>query len=455
MITALLVIMIVVMLSMIAVQLSEHNMNGSAGDRKRVQAVHAAEGGLDYAFRQLQAGVLQASYPATGTMTLASSPTTESFSVTATYYATYPPSGAPLVTPFTGAAAVELASTGTTNYPGSGSRLMRALVRLRVPATTSAFVDAVYSGGTITANNGMTIDYGTSGQQANIYTNANDSCTNNMTVQGHLYANGTLTWTNACHVTADVIALGNVTAISNNSTISGNLTSATGSISGMSGTVTGYEKAAGSISSGGTHGPLYPNTPTAFPSESLPTYNWNPSDWTSAGFVEQDFTSCTSAATFLQGLATSTTKYVLRIPVATCGLSLSGTYSLKRDVAIIADGGLNSSSSFAVTNTDTTSHIFYVIVPSNASPAPACGASKGDIQANNRITFTNMTSFFYTPCNVNITNNVGMSGQLYAGGTMTLTNGFTMVFAPASIPGASASSFAYNVDVAYIREEVR
>ncbi len=353
---------------------------------------------------------------------------------------------------------MELVSTGNTTYAGSGSRVMRALVRLQAPSTTSVFGDAIYSRGSIDATNGMTINYSPTGAQANVYSDASDTCSNNMTVQGHLYAKGTLNWTNSCHVTADVIAQGNVTAISNNSTISGNLTSSTGSISSMTGTVTGYEKAAGSISSGGTHGPTYPNTPTPFPVETFPSYNWTPSDWTGPtgdGWVEQDFTSCTSVPAFLSGLATSTSKYVIRVTGTNCALKFSGAYTLKRDVAIITDTGLDSSSTFSITNTDTSSHTFYLIVPSNASPTPPCGKDNGDIMATNTMTFTNFRSFFYTPCNVKFTNNVGMAGQIYAGGTTTLSSGFTMTFVPANTPGAVLTTYSYNVELGYMREEVR
>ena len=454
MVTALLVTMVSLTLSLIAFQLTQHSMDSSAGDRKRVQSVHAAEAGLDYAFQQLQAGVLQAAYPASGTISLQSNPTTATFSVAATYYSTYPPSGSPLASPYSGAAAAELASTGNTTYSGSGKRVMRALVRLTAPTTTSVFNDAIYSKGTIDATNGMTINQSPSGAAANVYSDTNDVCSNGMTVQGHLYVNGTINWTNSCHVTTDVIARGNVLAVSNNSTINGNLTSSTGTIANMTGTVTGYEKAAGTISSGGTHGALYPNTPTSFPAETFPSYNWVPADWTSNGFVESDM-ACTAIPAFIAGLSTSTTKYVIRATGTPCALKFSGTYSLKRDIAIITDSGLDSTSTFTIINTDTGPHTFYLIVPSNASPAPACGKDFGDIMATNTVTFTNFRSFFYTPCNVKFTNNVGMAGQIYAGGTTTLTNGFVMTFIPADTPGAIQTTYAYNVEIGYIREEAR
>src|SRR5437773_5267205 len=53
MVTALLVTMIVLALGLVAVALSEHDTTASAQDRKRVQAIDAAEAGLDTFFSQL------------------------------------------------------------------------------------------------------------------------------------------------------------------------------------------------------------------------------------------------------------------------------------------------------------------------------------------------------------------------------------------------------------------
>ncbi|MCA1727150.1 MAG: hypothetical protein LC722_05725, partial [Actinobacteria bacterium] len=47
MITAMLVGMVTLSLSLVSVQLAVHNSGQSSYDRKRVQAIHAAEAGLD------------------------------------------------------------------------------------------------------------------------------------------------------------------------------------------------------------------------------------------------------------------------------------------------------------------------------------------------------------------------------------------------------------------------
>ena len=59
MITAILVSVIVISLSAVAIQLAVHNVGTSAYDRKRVQAVAAAEAGIDATMEELQTAQAQ------------------------------------------------------------------------------------------------------------------------------------------------------------------------------------------------------------------------------------------------------------------------------------------------------------------------------------------------------------------------------------------------------------
>ena len=56
MVTALLVSMIVLMISLSLVQLSVHNSTTSASDRDRVQSVNAAEAGVNLVFSTMEIG---------------------------------------------------------------------------------------------------------------------------------------------------------------------------------------------------------------------------------------------------------------------------------------------------------------------------------------------------------------------------------------------------------------
>src|SRR5207247_2428995 len=108
-----------------------------ARDRKRVDAVSAAEAGLDATMATIQAAVIDTSQ---GQYTLPCSPVTDTlpetptakYAVTVNYYTTYPPSGDPMACPPTSApAAATLTSTGTSVTGAlSASRTMEAEARL-------------------------------------------------------------------------------------------------------------------------------------------------------------------------------------------------------------------------------------------------------------------------------------------------------------------------------------
>src|SRR6266508_2093911 len=84
MITAVLVTFVVMIMAGTAVSLSLHSSQQSANDRRRVDAIQAAEAGLDYYFSYLQstgAGPMSCSI----TQTLTNSPAS-TFTVTPTFY---------------------------------------------------------------------------------------------------------------------------------------------------------------------------------------------------------------------------------------------------------------------------------------------------------------------------------------------------------------------------------
>src|SRR5687767_6804530 len=100
MVTAIMAGMVVLTLSTVGFQLATHNLDQSAGNRRDVQTIHAAEAGLDrfldYLANTAPVAGPACAYPFTGTSeTLATEPVT-TFSVTATYYATTYGTGTPL-----------------------------------------------------------------------------------------------------------------------------------------------------------------------------------------------------------------------------------------------------------------------------------------------------------------------------------------------------------------------
>src|SRR5438552_611515 len=170
MITVMLTSMVVVGLSLTAVQLSEHGLNSTSTDRKRIQAADAAEAGLDVTLAALQANPYP-TMPCTLTGTLSDTPTTASYSVAITYYAIFPPTGAPLTCSgglSAQPAAAELVSTGNTQSAVGGKRQMDALVKLTpVPGSGSGFNRAIFSNQGPLLNNTLTIN-GYAGQDGDI-----------------------------------------------------------------------------------------------------------------------------------------------------------------------------------------------------------------------------------------------------------------------------------------------
>src|SRR5438034_4665470 len=97
MITAILVTMVVLTLSLVMVQLSIHNSDSSAVDRGRVAAVNAAEGGINLAFSAMERATL-ANLPCTLDGDQTTTPV-EHYHAVKEYYAQYPPSGSALACP--------------------------------------------------------------------------------------------------------------------------------------------------------------------------------------------------------------------------------------------------------------------------------------------------------------------------------------------------------------------
>jgi Tfp pilus assembly protein PilX len=92
MIAAVLISVAVFILGAAIIQIAVSNSTASGNDRRRLQAVDAAEAGVDYYLSQLQSVALS-SAPCSVTKTLGTTPAS-SFTVTPTFY-THPPAHPP------------------------------------------------------------------------------------------------------------------------------------------------------------------------------------------------------------------------------------------------------------------------------------------------------------------------------------------------------------------------
>jgi hypothetical protein len=482
MITAMIVSMVLMATASAVVGLSIHNSNGSSLDRKRLQAVNTAEAGLSSTMSLLQT-TATAALPCTGDAslhgTLPTDPASE-YTATIDYYNVYPPSGTPMTcagaTSEVHTAAVlpkaaAIVSKGTavvTGIRGAQSRTMETLVRLR--PIRSGFNQAIFSDTGLDLTNNLSV-IGNVGNDGDIYTNGNWTCSNSSNIKGSVLVQGSGTMSSSCTVAQDVwaaksLSMSNSATIGHDATASGagyDITMANTSFvthnatagrncSGCSGRV-GAAITANSVS----------NPP---PHLDLPKINYVAADWLAgdadAGippYTIQSFATCTGATA--NAISTGwTSPTVARISPA-CGLTFSNnsTINVQSDLAIITDGSLttvNQNNWQGVGGT----HNLYIIVPWEATTAgnllggtPVCTAGLHDISISNNTNFVNLKVFIYSPCTVTYNNNnSGLGGQVLAG-TVNITNLYTLAFSPLLVPGAGQVR-GYKVDIAYVREIV-
>ena len=473
-ISTMLVVMIVVAFTIVAMSLALHSLNTTSVDRKRTQAVGAAEAGIDVTLQNM----VGTNLPCSAANALGTGPTQSSYSVTVAYYdstgaaltctAGSGPSGTP--------ASALLTSTGTTNANNYGDRLMHAFVKLS-PITAGGFDKAIFANSFLTFNNNTTIQ-GTGGNNADLYTNSTYTCTNNQMIYGNVYTQGDISGSNTCSAAGDWWAKGKVSA-SGNGSIGGNVYAA-GDTSGSPGTVSmGNTTVAGNAIAKGTISPTpcgpgkkiagtcsAHGTPGDPPFEAFPVLDWNATPWTGAGYtVVDDRGNCNKLYTDLGSMAASTTPTVF---LADCQVNWGkqNTWTFNTNVAVWSSAGMDTSNAVTIQSASATTHNFYMIVPHDAygtSTPITCGSfpdGAGNIAFKNQTTIGSasrpLDNFIYTPCGVSFTNNQTNVGQIYGGGTVVVTNNFSMTFVPVPVPGGALSggggTTGYSVALEYKRE---
>jgi hypothetical protein len=299
MITALLVSVIVVSLSAVAIELAVHNVGTSAYDRKRVQAVSAAEAGIDATMEQLQTAQAQSD----GTINLPCSYVPGSalaFQSTPVSLQMFPGAQYQVAVGFvdkngTGLAcsAVQsgaqtptsayITSTGVATATSSSIAVSRTLYTQVTLVPNTGFTQALFSNGQFSSQNQFTIT-GYNSNNGNIYTNGDFVCNNNSTVYGSVYAQGGATVGSSCTMAQDLWTVNSI-AFSNSAEVKGNLTSATGGFTMLnSSKVDGNVKVAGTCTNGGTacaapSGYIGGTLATGSASPAPPKYQFPALDW--------------------------------------------------------------------------------------------------------------------------------------------------------------------------------
>jgi cytoskeletal protein CcmA (bactofilin family) len=456
MVTALLVTMVVLTLSIAVVGLSLHNTSGSSSDRKRVQAIAAAEAGIDAYFSAMQTS--------TGSGTCdpmdADLPTTPAahYHVTITLYKDWPPTpaGALPCPPNADPLGVQVVSKGTAVTTTSGVAVSRTMeTQIRLTPVYGGLGQAIFSDQVLNFQNQFTLN-GHLGNDGDVYTNGNFALANNTSIAGSVYAQGSASIGQGI-VKKDVWAR-NAVSLSSGIEAFGNATSSTSSITLTNNAhVHGNAKAATTISGGTIDGTTTPNSPSGPPPQlAFPQIPYVQSAWedpdgiptTNDGYTINNYSSCATArAAIVNGLAGNN---VVRIsPLCPLSFATNTTVNVKGNLAIITDGSITTINQ---TNWNAVggNWIVYFIRPYQAG-LNCTKPSPYDVSISNNTNFNNLKVFVYTQCNVDFGNNNagGAVGQII-GGTVTITNQMALNYEPLTVPAFNLTG--YNVQMSYLRE---
>lgn len=474
-ITAMLVSVVVFSFGLVAVELSQHNSVQSAFDRKRVQAIHAAEAGLDAylaALPQTPPSTLQC---AVGPRSVPMSPGAE-YRVLVRFYPTYPGIvGQEMACPINpnnppaGAVIFSTGSATSATAENSVSRTMQTEVKLN--QVLGGLDKAIFSDTGLNITQNLTVN-GNTGNDGTLYTNGSFTCANSTLDYGTVEApRGGAELRNNCTIQEDLHVRDNIRMIEQ-SRVGHDAISANGSITLENSARIDNNARAGTTCTGCNPGRVLGTVTTNSPSsgplhQAFPTVEYVPSAWASAGYAGTGttYSSCTDAR---NAVSTATVKTVIRV-TGNCSLEFSqlSTVSLRGDMALIVDGPTAGSgacpappnpSTCAISlrnqtrfqSADGQTKTLYLIVPK--SSATPCNANGGDniLVENNTANFINVRLFIYSPCVVNMANRSDMAGQIY-GGTVNISQQFTFAYRPISVPGAGRVT-GFASDIAYLRE---
>ncbi|MDQ3990767.1 MAG: pilus assembly PilX N-terminal domain-containing protein [Actinomycetota bacterium] len=443
-VTALMVSMVVVILGTTAIGIAVHNTEASGNDRRRVQAVAAAESGVDFYFAQIQGTTNMTSLPCSINRTLATSPPSF-FTVTATFQTA---AGAAMACPLTTTvpASVLLTSVGKAG-PATPRRTMQAQVKLTTAAGSSYGEGAIFgnTGLSFTANSQIG---GSQFNDADVYTNGNITMGSNSVIYGNVYAQGTASMSTGTDIRRNLWANGAI-AMAGSAAVRGNVTSSASTLT-MSQTsrVYGNARAGGAITTNnssridGTRSPNSPSDPP--PARPFPVFNFNPSEWQEQGYTVTSFSDCTQARTFIQGIASG--NHAVRI-TSTCAMTVNTNVTVRGHLAIIADGPitLNTGIRFNAA-AGTGPHRLFLVA--GLAKSGFCNFTANP----NSGVGTNIDVFLYSPCTVDLSSNSAFTrGQVF-GDVVNVKHSIAFQYALVPVPGGTVGGFKQ--DVLFKREVV-
>jgi len=452
-IVALLISMVVVTLGITSVTLAVHNSEASNNDRRRVQAIAAAEAGVNWYFSHLQSMPLAEWECTKDDPDLPTTPPTQ---FSAGLYdgsgATMPP--APLVCPLTELPArVLIQSKGSSTVNPVPTRTMQALVELSVLGTAAFQGVSIYSETSMSWPSNVKI-LGRTGNDASLYSNGNITLRGNDVVGGNVEARGTVTLEQSVQVRGNVVA-GATTApaisMRSSSTVLGSATATASSITVQQSkaAIWGDATAGTTITAGGSaiKGQRTENQPDPdYEWRDFPAFDYVESGWVAAGYQVDEFTDCGLARDFItQGGLIIDGKNLIRI-TGDCDLNFDGNApALRGDLAIVSDGSLTVGNNTPWTSGDGLLHSLHLVFGYDNDGAP-CNMKFG----NNSTIDPGVLTFMHTPCTVDMGSSaLILEGQIIAGGVI-LKPGTQLTYRPMTIPGMGGGVPAE--DIVYIRE---
>jgi Tfp pilus assembly protein PilX len=453
MVIAMMVVFIVVLLSIVIFDLSIHNTQQAAYDRKRVTSIAAAESGIDRAWNLVQFTAPE-DLPCTESASLGTAPGPAGFDVTYTWYDA---AGDPMPCTGTGRPSQEdlptsvlVTSVGETI--DSVPRTMQAYMTLA--PTFGGFDAAIISVTNTIFNNNFTVTGGTSNDGDVYITNGNLTITNSPFIYGNVYVpTGSASIANNAGIVGNLWANGSVT-MNNDASVTGDMISSTSSLSGI-GTIGGDATAGTSIADtlivGGTTYPSSPQGPP--PSHAFPLLCNDAISgvctalpWT--GYTRTTVTTCAAAQAFLDAVPTG--DQLLWIPSGCTNLAIANNdvISFSGSLAIVTNG------SITMANRNNWNGMVgkNLYLMANYRTGLTCSSGAYNITTGNNSNFVNASVLFYSPCTVTLNNQNDFTGQVFAN-TVTINNHFTLNATPVLVPGAGDVA-GFDQSIVYLREVV-
>lgn len=440
--------LVVTLLTVVTVSISFHDTTQSARNRERVQAIAAAEAGINRMFAHLETAT-----PATVQCSIDETLTTDpKSSFVVTLYEEVGGSLQPLTCPPASLPEYVTARSVGNALGENPRRTMESRIKLE-PITTSIFgPDAIFSDQSLTLSSNIQVE-GDEGNNANVYSNGDNILLSNITVAGTVYGQDEIVISSNSEVKKDIWALNRVEL---NSFAIGrrNVTSSTSTVSVLTNAhVYGDAKAGTSVTAaqGTVDGLVIEDTPSGPPPvKPFPVFTYDPADWTALGYTINTYsgtgsTPCTNAKSFIEGIVSG--NHVVRIN-AVCELSWTSNnvVNVRGNLAVIHDGSIKLNSNARFVNPTAITRNLHLIAGLGTG---ACSTRGIDFLSNSSIG-SNLTTLLYSPCTVNMnSNSFIVEGQVVAGQALFNSNTH-LTYTP--VVGPETVIVGYSVTPQYRRE---